>query len=226
MTPPTEAEFLNLCRRSKKRGKSASISGLTYNMVKHWPEELIKHVYALLMKLWEHKHIPMHHKWRFFCLIPKIAGSAKLEHMRPISLLDVMRKIWLGFFVGRITGFIERNALLDPTQNAYRCARGTDSASLPIINALEVIREQETSGAFSSFDIKRAFDSVSKNLSRLALIRMGVPEVLVEYIVAHDHGGMVFVRTPLVLDTLRDLVRKKEISLSQTPPCVDTNSSH
>ncbi len=72
-------------------------------MVKNWPAEVIDKVYELLIKLWNDKHIPEHHKWRFFCLLPKVPGSEKLEDMRPISLMDVVRKLWLGFFVEKIS---------------------------------------------------------------------------------------------------------------------------
>jgi hypothetical protein len=210
LTPPTKAEFAALCQKTKKKGKSASINRLTYNMVKHWPEEVIDKVYDLLIKLWTDKHIPEHHKWRFFCLLPKVPGSERLEDMRPISLMDVVRKIWLGFFVSKISNFSEKHHLLDIAQNAYRHNKGTDSATLGLGNIFEVIREQETTGAFCSFDIKRAFDSVSKNLSRIALLRQGVPPVLADYIVRHDEHGAVFIRSPLVMQALKELRQKAE----------------
>ena len=71
--------------------------------------------------------------------------------------MDVVRKIWLGFFVSKISNFSEKHNLLDIAQNAYRHNMGTDSATLGLGNIFEVIREQETTGAFCSFDIKRAF---------------------------------------------------------------------
>jgi len=110
-------------------------------MVKNWPAEVIDKVYELLIKLWNDKHIPEHHKWRFFCLLPKVPGSEKLEDMRPISLMDVVRKLWLGFFVEKISKFSEKHKLLDSAQNAYRHHLGTDSATLGLINIFEVIRE-------------------------------------------------------------------------------------
>ena len=46
-TPPTCERFLALVKRGKARS-SPGPTGLTYNMMKHWPEELTVEVYHLL----------------------------------------------------------------------------------------------------------------------------------------------------------------------------------
>ena len=51
MVPPTLEEWIEMCQHSGKKGKSASINGLTYNMVKNWPLSVIIEVHRLLMIL-------------------------------------------------------------------------------------------------------------------------------------------------------------------------------
>ena len=45
-----------------------------------------------------------------------------------------------------------------------------------------------------SFDFTRAFDSVSKTVSKLALLRFGVTPKLVNYLVDQDLLGTVLIR--------------------------------
>ena len=60
---------------------------------------------------------------------------------------------------------------------------GTDTASLDLINALEAVKSVEGIIAIMSYDFMRAFDSVSKLLSRVALLRFGVSPRLADYLV-------------------------------------------
>ena len=61
---------------------------------------------------------------------------------------------------------------------------------------LEDAIEHDTPVHVSSWDITRAFDSVSKNIMRLAWSRLGVPDDWLEWLVAMDVNGLTVVRTP------------------------------
>ena len=61
---------------------------------------------------------------------------------------------------------------------------------------LEDAIEHDTPVHISSWDITRAFDSVSKNVMRLAWSRLGIPDEWVEWLVAMDVQGLTVVRTP------------------------------
>ena len=71
------------------------------------------------------------------------------------------------------------------------------------INALEEAAETCSSILFSSWDIKRAFDSVAKPLLTLAWQRLGVPPDIAQLLVSYDTNGRTIVGTPLARDTLR-----------------------
>ena len=47
-----------------------------------------------------------------------------------------------------------------------------------------------------TWDITKAFDSVSKNVMKLAWTRLGVPEDWVQWLVGMDENGTTTVRTP------------------------------
>jgi hypothetical protein len=64
------------------------------------------------------------------------------------------------------------------------------------INAIEEAVEKDEPIHISSWDITRAFDSVSKNIIRLAWARLGVPATWVQWLVGLDEKGTSVVRTP------------------------------
>ncbi len=105
------------------------------------------------------------------------------------------------------------------SQHAYWARSGTDAASLNIINALEMLLEIAGRIGLSSFDFKRAFDSVSKMLARLALVRFGCPPALVEYLVNQDIGGLIMIRSPLtqhLLEKLTKLAAQHGVSITDS----------
>ena len=60
---------------------------------------------------------------------------------------------------------------------------------------MEAAWQKKTSIYGSSWDIKKAFDSVSKHIIRLAWQRLGVPEPIVEWLLELDRGSRNTVRT-------------------------------
>jgi len=188
-------------------------------MVKLWPETALRRAYDLLLQMWEAEHTPAFHKMRWMHLIPKIPGSNKQSDTRPISLLEVLRKLWNSFFMKKVNKFLARHNIPNTAQCAYWARMGTDTASLELINAMEAVRTVEGIIGLMSYDFTRAFDSVSKLLSRIALLRFGVSPRLADYLVDLDIDGTVLIRTPLTQELLADITRKaEELNTSITDP--------
>ena len=74
------------------------------------------------------------------------------------------------------------------------------TASTLFINMLEDAIEHGRPLHTCTWDITKAFDSVSKNVMRLAWSRLGVPDVWIQWLVGMDEGGMTVVRTPHAVD--------------------------
>jgi hypothetical protein len=72
-----------------------------------------------------------------------------------------------------------------------------------VLNALEAAKEAKSPICMSSWDKKRAFDSVSKQVLVYSWIRLGIPVSLAQYIVAMDDGGHSVVRSPIAYATMR-----------------------
>jgi hypothetical protein len=65
-----------------------------------------------------------------------------------------------------------------------------------LLNSLEQAHRQGTPTIVTFWDIRRAFDSIPRNLQRLAWQRLGVPTDLAEWFVSLDDQGTAFVTTP------------------------------
>jgi len=146
--------------------------------------------------MWKDGVVPKEWIRKWLVLIPKGVGES-LDDLRPLMLIEATRKIWSGIFLARIQSFLERNKVLHPSQHGASRGMGTDTAAPILINALETAREWGSSVYISSWDVKRAFDSISREYQIAALVRVGIPSFTAEYLVNMDGGGEIAVRTPL-----------------------------
>ena len=87
--------------------------------------------------------------------------------------------------------------MLDPSQHGFRAKHGTDSASLRLVDALENAKETHSACLVSSWDIRRAFDSISKTALQMAWTRLGVPPEWASLLIQLDIDGITPVRLPV-----------------------------
>ena len=171
------------------------ITGLTYALMKHWPEDIPKLMYDLLATMWDAKMTADWWQFRWLMPIPKQPDQPSLQAMRQIVRLEVTRKCWTGMIITKIMRVIEENNVLCSAQHGSRRHRSTASANLIFEIALESAWECKTVVYGSSWDISKAFDSVSKDMIRLAWERVGVPPPIVEWLIALDADDHTIVRT-------------------------------
>jgi len=158
---PTRAEF-DSCLASTSNTTMGGISQLTYSMMKAWPEATKDEVFSILRDMWPDKYTPDWWKWRWMCPKPKVTENIGLGDLRPLVLVEVLRKLWTNIIVCRIKDIWGKVDLLSQNQHAFRARHGTDTATIQLINALEEARECASDLYISSWDMKRAFDSVAK----------------------------------------------------------------
>ena len=198
---PTLDDF-NQAIQATPVDSAPGFSGLSYNMIRMWTPPIVERVHQALSESWKDYTFPEHWQHAWLVPIPK-TDDPTLDDLRPLSLLDALRKIWLSIFVRRIQQGWSEFSLLCAAQEGSRPNCGTDTAILRFLNCMEGAKEVGSQVYLSSWDMKRAFDSVPKSLLTFAWMRMGIPESLATYLTALDVGGTTVVRTPLALDTLR-----------------------
>ena len=170
-------------------------SGLTYLLVQQWPMNVRERVHGSLSKAWkDRERIP---GWgrRWLQPIPKIEDPS-LSDLRPLMLVEVTRKIWVGLIMSRIADFWLDKGLIDPAQHAYIRNKGTHTAIPQLSNCLEGAKEYKTDIYISSWDMKRAFDSLGRKFIIRCLMRLHIPRDLATFLTSLDEGGDVFVKCP------------------------------
>ena len=182
-----------------KSNKAPGPSGLTINMIKALSANSKRFLYKAMVILWERKYLPQWMRDRMMALIPKKAGDPTLDNLRPIGLLEVLRKLWTGIIIRRIQAVWEANQSLHPSQHGYRWRNGTDHAIARAQNKIEAAKTAGTTMQAALWDIKAAFDSVPRPLMKLAWRRLGLPDDVADWITQLDEGGLTFPATPHVL---------------------------
>jgi hypothetical protein len=208
---------------STKTNSAGGMSGLTYNMMRCWSDATRKRVYDMLVSCWEEGVIPDYWKWRWLVPIPK-KEDPELHELRPLMLLEALRKVWVSTISDKIKWHWGSHPTMDSAQHGFIKGRGTDSALLTTLNILETAKEWRSSLYMTSWDFKRAFDTVPKALLVHAWVRAGVNPRAAEYMVSMDEGPYTVVRSPLALSRcglshhpgeLADLAFQPECGTSQ-----------
>ena len=76
-------EFEEAIRKSRTNS-SAGMNGVSYNMLKRLPPELVTNLHTCLVHMWEHKAIPEWWTKRWSVPISKTGQEiTDLEHIRP-----------------------------------------------------------------------------------------------------------------------------------------------
>ena len=192
---PSLAEFKAYIKCSNPRS-AGGFNGMSYLLMMHLPDEYVERMYECLIEAWETR-TPIE-GWgdRWLVPIPKIADPA-LKDLRPLMLVDVVRKIWIGLLMDKIQAVWVKWGMFDEAQHGFMAGKGTHTAIPHLIDLFETARNSNSSLYISSWDIVRAFDSLGRETVVMALLRMHVPRILVNYVTSQDGYGRVYVRTPL-----------------------------
>ena len=177
--------------------KSPGPSGLTISILQATPTPILQSLHDSLVNMWTHRHVPQSWQYREMALIPKKPNSVTLAELRPLMLLEVIRKLWLSLILKPIATYISQQHLICPYQVGGVPNSGTEDAILQLINALEDSTERAENIEILAFDKAKAFDSPGR-LSGISLgwQRMGIPADVANYIAECDNDNHIFPRTP------------------------------
>ena len=195
-SPPTIEEFYKNIRCSKTNSAPGP-SGLSYNMLKSMPKEMVEQIHTWLVMLWRDRTKIASWGWRWLHLISKtISTHIGLNDCRPIMLCEALRKIWGKAILSKVTVALHHAQVLEDVQHGFIGGKGTDTASILHINHMEDVQERTGTSHQTSFDLQRAFDSVSISSQYWGLRRVGVPKTMALDMATSDVGGTTVVRSP------------------------------
>jgi hypothetical protein len=193
---PTQHEFEKALRRPNGNS-AAGKSGLSYNMMKIWPDDLKSDFFQLLLQLWNQNITPPYWKEEMINLIPKVPLPS-IDQLRPITLLETARKMWSSIMSNRINEAFATGGYLHPSQHGCLKRVGVDEANLGVINQYESSKELTSELYTVYWDKKRAFDRPTKPALYYSLIRMGVTERVATALIELGIGSNTYIKTPLL----------------------------
>lgn len=200
--PPSYEDF---CRLIGKLNTSSAggMSGLTYSMIKAWPEAFKAAAYSALAAIWESGVPPEYWKFKWIVPLPKDSGEVKISRLRPIVLLEALRKIWSRLITYKLEGSLQAFEVLSKAQHGGVRGQGTDSAHLQFINLMEQALEEKQKLYVCTWDMIKAYDTVSDQVKRFVLRRLAVPEKVIAWILELDRDSVSVVRSPVALVRFR-----------------------
>jgi hypothetical protein len=127
--------------------------------------------------------------------VKKKPSSKTLNELRPIMLLEVLRKEFLSIIYSRIDTILRTNFIFNPSQRGGLARAGTEDAILTIKNAIEAAWQDGSPLFILAFDKSKAFDSPPRTYISLAWERMGLPPDVAHYLAAIDELNEVLPKT-------------------------------
>jgi hypothetical protein len=145
-------------------------------------------------------------------LAPKVRGNSQMKNMRPISLYEVIRKVWTTTIAKRVHRVLHEAGVLYGAQSGYQLDQGTRMLLLQVINQINGAIHSDTSKHITFWNIRRAFNSISRNLRKLTECAW---ECLREWFIQLDDDGLFFINTPLYANTSnlhshKDMLKRKK----------------
>jgi hypothetical protein len=194
-SPPSFDDFCTSIQR-KPNKKAGGLTKTTYSMLKGWSLEYKQLVYDNIIPYWTTKQIPEWWTWTKLRLKPKDPDNITPDTLRPLVLVEVLRKVWIGLIIHQINSSWEKHNILNKSQHGFRPKRGTDTALLQLQTIFEQSTLSQAPIYLSSWDVKKAFDSLSKNTLRFSWTRLGVPDDIANLLVSLDEHGHTIISTP------------------------------
>ena len=180
--------------------KTPGPSGLSISILQATPIPILKSLHMVLQTMWSRRHVPKSWQTREMALLPKKPSSIHLNDMRPLMLLEVLRKLWLQLILRPVSTYITQQSLICQYQTGGIPNSGTEDAILQVINCLEDSTERAEPLEILAFDKAKAFDSPGRigGIS-IAWQRIGVPADVAAFIANCDNENQIFPRTPYYL---------------------------
>jgi len=180
MDPPSFDEVREAIYSTKD--KAAGLSKLSLNMIKFSSKEhqiFLTNIGAIAFKF---GIVPISWTKGLIYPVPKstVTWDANITNTRPITLLEVPRKLILKVLTKRLSTIILDNNILKGNNPSVLKGTGCDEVIHLINAAMEDARENNKEMWIVLQDMKRAFDSVDNNALVLSMKRLKLPQQYID----------------------------------------------
>ena len=194
MDGPITEEEIDKAISSLKAGKAAGPDGLPPDVFIHGGAALVTFMTEFSQKCWEEREVPTQWLRANMVTIYKRKGEkSDCSNYRGLSLLDVAGKIFAKVLNSRFNAYIAEK-ILPESQSGFRAGRSTSDMIFVCRQILEKGREQQQPISIGFVDLKKAFDTVNRNMLFAVLERFGCPPNFLALIKALHSNNTATVR--------------------------------
>eukprot|EP00854_Cymbomonas_tetramitiformis_P034652 gene34652-biopygen35009 len=149
-------------------------------ILKYMPEDFHDALHALMLEMWNSKHVPLTWKKGTFCFHHKKEVVTLQQNYRPIALLEGVFKLYTSQIANMLSTFCETQGILAQAQEGSREKRNTLRQLTRVTNAIEDanVSGRELHGLYVDFE--NAYGSVDHNKLLHIMQYLGIPEDLTQ----------------------------------------------
>ncbi|KAK3252367.1 hypothetical protein CYMTET_38325 [Cymbomonas tetramitiformis] len=151
-------------------------------ILKYMPEDFHDALHALMLEMWNSKHVPLTWKRGTFCFHHKKGDVTLQQNYRPIALLEGVFKLYTSQIANMLSTFCETQGILAQAQEGSREKRNTLRQLTRVTNAIEDanVSGRELHGLYVDFE--NAYGSVDHNKLLHTMQYLGIPEELTQVV--------------------------------------------
>ncbi|CAG9330315.1 unnamed protein product [Blepharisma stoltei] len=162
-----------------KNGKAVGPDEIAGELLKYGGHMVKERIIELIMKMWKEEEIPAYMKQAKVFLIPKCEGDVRPQNLRPITVVNSVFKLFDKVFTSRLTQDILNKNIMHQSQGGFT----RDRCCIDQIFILETIiesRRKEAKDTYCAFlDLRKAFDSIDRNILIETMVSRGVDRKLI-----------------------------------------------
>ena len=176
---PTYNEICQIIRKLKTN-KAPGPDNIPPELINHGGRTLNKKIYNLMKQIWEENKMPEQWKEGLICPIYKNGDRLKCTNYRPITLLNIVYKIFAILLNKRLIQIIQKK--LGEYQMGFRENRSTKDNIFIVQQIFQKCHEYDVDLHNIFIDYTQAFDSVNRNKICECLKFYEIPNKLIQLI--------------------------------------------
>lgn len=177
LVPPPTIFMVNDVIRRMKNNRAPGEDSINMELIKHGGRALWKHIYNLILDIWQLEQMPNDWNVAIICPIHKKGSKLECNNYRGISLLNVTYKIFTNILSKYIEPYAE--SALGDYQCGFRKGRSTTDQVFSLRMILEKFYEFNLPLHQLYIDFKQAFDTINRNYIFDAMAEFGIPRKLI-----------------------------------------------
>jgi ribonuclease HI len=183
---PIKLEELSNCIKNLPNNKSPGPSGLSYDMLKIITDnEILEGILIILNQMLNQQKVPSNEELSKIILLPKSDNwQGEISKLRPITLLETLRKILSNILTKRLTKVIDEHHILKGNNLGFRTGCSTTNILAVLRACIDTANLKKHPLIIACLDIKKAYDTVPWRAVEYGLHRIKAPTKLIRMIKA------------------------------------------